>query len=433
MRVFSGVSRPAYLVITMAALSAAAPIHVRSQETNAHTSQATVTVVENDGAQLYVIVENNRNSPLVRWSIESTWASAASGVSIAPHARGTLSVPIANDRSATRPTVLSLAVFADGYYEGFGRSFDEWMSEHTEQVDDLRYWVGAFMVMPRVSISEMRTYLSDHVAERAGRETHQVRHVSDRVQELLRRYPEGPFIARPIDQLRKDVEGELIAATQTPPGDVRPGRVDAVTAASLVSAETTRTKSYSLVIENLRDVAIEAYGIEQFDPVTGRVTSGMSSDMCSIPVNEPPTPGHGRIQPHERRDLHQMYDPPKPVARLAFVMFDDLVFEGDPARRERLLHEREELADEYSFALATLEAAVTKPPAQLETFLTERRTERIRELLRNGKQSSPASPTEGFLRDLKSSSPERFLANVEQTRMRLEEGRRRLLRHLARS
>jgi hypothetical protein len=425
-------SRPLSSLIMMVAAAISVSGQVRSRETSAVIKGATATVVEKDGIELHATVENHRNSPLVKWTIESAWISAESEFPVAPHARDTLSIQLENDRPPTRSIVLSLAVFADGYYEGIGRSFNEWMTERAGQVDDLRYWVTAFTSMPRVSIAEMRAYLSDRAAERGSRETHQVRHVSDRVQDLLRRYPEGPSIAKAVDQLRKDVEAELTLATRTWPDDVRPGRVEAVTAASLVAAETTRSKSYSVVIENMRDAAIEAFAIDHVDPVTGRVMGGMSTDWCTAdPAREHQTAGFGRIQPHERRDLRQTYGPPAPDVRLSFVMFDDLVFEGDPDARDRLLDEREQRADEDAFGLATLAEAMTKPPAQLETFLTERRAEHIKELLRDGRQAPGASPIEDFLRDLRQSSPERFLASAEQRRVRLEETRKRLTRHLS--
>jgi hypothetical protein len=428
------VRRAANSLIAIVAATAAISGQVRSQETaGAAINGATATVVEKDGAELHVTVENHRNSPLVKWRIESSWISAESQLAVAPHARDTLSVRITDDRPATRPTALALALFADGYYEGVGRSFDEWMTLRTEHLDDLRYWVTAFMSMPRASIAEMRAYLSDHAAERASRETHQVRHVSDLVQDLLRRYPESQYIEeKAVEQLRKDLEAELTIATRTWPDDVRPGRVEAVTAASLVAAETTRSKSYSVVIENKRDVAIEAFGIDYVDPATGRVMSGMSTDLCtSDPAREHQTPGRGRIQPHERRDLRRSSGPPAPGVRLSFVMFDDLVFEGDPSARDRLLHERDQQAGEYAFGLATLAEAITKPPAQLEGFLIERRVEHIKDLQQSGRQVLGMSPIEEFLRDLKESSPERFLANAEQTRVRLEEARKRLTRHLS--
>jgi hypothetical protein len=425
--------RPFVPLIIAAVAAGQAPGPDRAPSITVPVKGATVTVVENSGgAELHLTVENHRDSPLVEWHVDSSWFGAGSYVAVAPHARGTMPVPIESDRPATRPTVLSLAVFEDGYYEGYGRTLDQWVAEHTQRVDDLRYWVDAFMSMPRISIAEMRRYLADHIAECMSRQTHEIRHVSDRVQELLRRYPEGPYIARAIDDLRKVVEAELIVATRTPPGDLRPGRVDAVTAATVVSAEMAHPKSYSVVIENLRDVSIEAYSVWSVDPATGRDVSGMLQDLCSSdPSTDPRYPGRGRIQPYERRDLHQHYGPAVPVVRLKYVMFDDLVFEGDAGDRERLLRDREQLADEYAFALATLAEAVKKPPAELEPFLIARRQERLSQQVRDGKMPVPWSPAEQFVRTIRQSSPEQFLADADATRKRLDDARRRLTRHLS--
>ncbi|HEX6465392.1 MAG TPA: hypothetical protein VFZ98_13105 [Vicinamibacterales bacterium] len=94
-------------------------------------------------------------------------------------------------------------------------------------------------------------------------------------------YPEGPYLSRPIDQLRKDVEAEFLAATRTPSGIARSGRVDNVAAAAVVSAEAWPSKGYAVVIENLRDVPIEAVGLANVDPVTGQDKGGMRTAVSA--------------------------------------------------------------------------------------------------------------------------------------------------------
>jgi hypothetical protein len=89
--------------------------------------------------------------------INPAWAGFLPWVRIQPHQRATVSVHVDDPRPANRAETLDYAVFEDGYDEGHGRSFDQWVAQRTERVDDLRDWVDAFNEMPRASIAEMRS------------------------------------------------------------------------------------------------------------------------------------------------------------------------------------------------------------------------------------------------------------------------------------
>jgi hypothetical protein len=251
--------------------------------------------------------------------------------------------------------------------------------------------------MPRVSETELRAFLSDRVAARASGETHMsMRHVSDRVQELMKAVAQGDSIWPRIERLRREVEAEYRAMARQPSGG-RAGTVDSVTAAAVVGTELRPTVSYTVILENLRDVPIEAFAIEDYDVAAGRPSGWTGTDFCNLdPAQD--RAGRGRILPHEKRDLGATFGPGPtvPLAKLKYVMFDDLQFEGDPVERARLLRVRETRADEAAFALAALEEATEKPASELEHFFVQKRETWLRELQRDGRALAPGNELEWF-------------------------------------
>jgi hypothetical protein len=417
--------------LTRAATALAAGLAAVAPHTvNPAISGAALSVVEKTGVDLRITIENLRDSPLVDYMINPAWAGFSPWVRLQPHQRGTISVHVEDPRAAARAETLDYVFFEDGYYEGHGRSFDQWLAQRAERVEDLRYWVNAFNEMPRVSIAEMRRYLSDQIAERESRRTvpQLAPHVSDRVSALLRQFPAGPFIVRPMDLLRQEVETDLIAATRVPADRTPFGHVDVVTAATVTSTEAVPSKVYSLTLENLRDAGIEAFGYYKFER-SGRPQGGAGEDYyLSDPAK--PTPGRGRVQPHEVRDLYQQFESPTPIVRLSYVMFDDYVFEGDASEREQLLTRRENEAAEFPAALAALAETIKKPPAEIESFLVERLATRIKQTQVEGRFHSPVSPLDLMVAAVRR-SPDQFLKDADATRVKYEQQYQRLTREIA--
>lgn len=201
-----------------------------------------------------------------------------------------------------------------------------------------------------------------------------------------------------------------------------------VTAATVVSAEAVPSNSYTLILENRRESGIEAFGYDKFEP-TGTPQGTVGEDYY---LTDParPTPGRGRVQPHERRDLYQQYQDPAPIVRLSYVMYDDHVFEGDASQREKLLSRREEDADEYPYALATLSEAMTKPPGEIEAFLVGRLAARIKQTQPQGKYHPPTGPIDTMLRAVRL-SPEQFLKDAAAMRAKFEQQYQRLTQDIA--
>lgn len=261
-----------------AGLAAAAPHTV-----NPAITGAALSILEKTGADVHVTIENARDSPLIECGISSPWVGGGRSVRIPPHQRATVSIHVDEVRPSTRATTLDYAVFEDGYYEGNGRSFDQWLAQRTERIEDLRYWVGAFAEMPRISLGEMRRYLTDRVAERESRMPFPrlIQLVSNRVGVLLRQFPEGPYIVRPLDQLRQQTEADFIAATRVPSDGAPPGHVDVVAGATVISGEAVPVTMYSLTLENLRDAGIEAYGYYSFER-SGKPKGGAGEDYYLV-------------------------------------------------------------------------------------------------------------------------------------------------------
>lgn len=134
---------------------------------------------------------------------------------------------------------------------------------------------------------------------------------------------------------RQDSLGNVERATI--PGPLqRSGDVPSV---RLTSAPSTMSKLYG-VIENLRDVPIEAFGLQRYED--SRLRSGQTSDFCGLkgaPI------GSGPIQPGERREIalswEKSTDGSLPKVTVHFVMFEDSNFEGSASGRESVLNARQ--------------------------------------------------------------------------------------------
>ena len=408
------------LALAAIVLAASAPAQRDSRVTGAR-----ISLVKKEQSTLRVTIENRRDSMLVELEVNSGFALVTQRVAVGPGERQAISTPLQNGVEPGASRVI-FAAFADGYAEGETPAVRPRLAERQSHIDDLGFWVRAFMNMPRVSSVDVRRFLIDRIGERAVVDRPNVAHVSDRVRDLLRRYPEGPDIWDPLDALRTQVERELTAATT--PGDKPPVIVDSVTSAAVVSSERVPSTAYSVAIENVRAIPIEALAYEMVDPA-GRRRGGRTMDFClSDPGDR--TSGHGHIQPNEHREEMYGGDDPSVDLRVSFVLFDDLSFEGSPAVRDDILRRREETADEYAFAIDTVKAAAARPVADVEAFLVAAKVERTKQLLAAGRQPRPIGPLDEALRVFRE-SPSTFAERMSGYRASLEQAVQRLRRHLS--
>lgn len=409
---------------------------------------ARVSVVRKPSAVMNVTIENRRDSPLVAWEIGlsepgASFARMTSGSDfsgrkaepghtsgpIAPHERRTVAVDLSTN-PAFGSAALQLAVFDDGHSEGIPAVLELWRKARQARVDDLRYWSGVFELMPRVSETDLRGYLTSRLADRAGQvvANPNAPGVRWKLQEVLRRYPSGPDVWSGLDALRAETQRELAALTRQPPG-IAP-TTGAVTSAVILTQDRVASGTLVATIENLRAVPIEAFKLELLRPTGG--TSGLGMDFCD---SEPPQElGRGPIKPGEIREIPRFgtigLNDALPFVRLSYVIFDDLSYEGEVAGRDEALRKREERATDYAFAAAMLGQVVERPAAEIQTFLMEKRAERARQLQASGRTEMLMLIDE-LIRQAKD-SPDRLLANAKEMKERYERVRQRLLRHVGR-
>ena len=155
--------------------------------------------------------------------------------------------------------------------------------------------------MPRIAEPAVREYVAARVLERARDASTDPSTVRARLQRVLQQYPSGPDVWIGLDRLRAEARRELAALPAEPPA-VNGGQPPAVISDVALTWERSAPTEFVATIENLRDVPIEAYGLEFVDPATNRVESGRGADFC-VGEPQPAERGSGRIQPHEVREV----------------------------------------------------------------------------------------------------------------------------------
>jgi hypothetical protein len=404
-----------------------------------------VSVVPKTTAALKATIENRRHSPLVRIDLgltrrgqsapfetfsryfrEPSGPEGRDSSPLPPNARRVLDLVLRNGSDIETLAVI-LAVFEDGLAEGTPAALAAWRKTRDERREDLKYWAQALEAMPRISEPALREFLAARISER-GREAAEDRStVRSSLQRLLHQNPSGPEVWLPLDRLLATVRRELAAIPPEPPrtGEVTAGgSVPGVVLSWERSAATERVA----VIENLRNIPIEAFGLEHVDPVSGLPVGGQRSDFClGEPVHD--TTGGGRIQPKEVREVHLSGAAGHEV-RLSFVLFDDLSFEGRADERDQLLRAREATAADYAAAIDVITRASALPPGEAHAFVKAQRAERAVRRRPDGR-AHDVSVIDEFIRQL-TESPDRAVAGAKGFLDHIERQRQRLIRHLRR-
>jgi hypothetical protein len=407
---------------------------------------ARVTLVPKTVAGLSVTLENRRTSPLVECAIGTTQPgeSAPSVIysyyfsgaypgrpdagPLQPNARRDLELVPRNGTGMERPA-MTLAVFADGFVEGTPDQVEAWRTRRREQIDDLAYWVRAFDGMPRINEPAVRDYVAARVLERAREAPTDPSTTRDRLQRVLELYPSGPEVWIGLDRLRDDTRRDLAGQPAKPPA-ANGAQPPAVISGVALTWERSAATELVATIENLRDVPIEAFELKLVDPATKRVLLDQGADFClSDPL--PAERGSGRIQPHEVREVPLGSSHDDGVLRLAYVLFDDLSFEGSSEGREYLLRWREARAADYAFAIDVIAKASVMPPDQARAFVTAKRAEYVSLPRTKDGMAREVYDLDQYLRQL-ADAPDRAAAGAKQFTDRLDRQRQRLVRHLAR-
>ena len=404
---------------------------------DADVRSATIALQPKTIAVEIVTVENRRSSPLVAWEIglsrpgedrpsmtansDFSWQgihpSSTSGP-INPNERRTIELELA-DRDFGQPT-LRLAVFADGYIEGVADVIGRWQAQRRERAEDAAYWVRTFESMPVTSDDNAKQHLAARAAERAVQVSGDPSGIRGRLWRIWIDTPRPPgWLSVAIEPIRREAERQVAVLTQR--STTAQGLESA--APVVLSSKRAALTEYVAVVKNLRDVPIEAIGFELLEPEGRR--SGHTVDYCTA------AGGGGRISPGESREFRldaKIRDEARlPTLRISFLIFADLVYEGEAAKRDALLRAREQQADDIAFANTARAEAMTKSGSDALAFLVAKRTERDLAMQTQGRQ-----PRLRLLDDLIEQarrSPE-SLREDSAVAQELERQRGLLLRHM---
>ncbi len=386
-------------------------------------------------------LKNARDSALVAWEVgllasgdamdrivttageDHFWMPVATG-SRGPMQPGeSREMRILRGGPASPAAVVTMAIFADGYSEGTATSLQKALKSWQERADDLAWWARAFNDMPRSSDAEARRYLAAKIVERSPLPDSVG--IRANLGGLVRADPPPRGLIVDVERrFRQGADAQLAMARRflargipAGSGAVKSVRVDFTAAPS---------DQYDLRIENLTDKVIEAWGLE----VTAeKHTRQEFADACADAPDS--TSPRGRFQPHQVRleplSSNTTADQPPPLARVLYVVFDDLSAEGPQDAIERVFRERERQAEEYAYWIPVLKDTETMPASEVKAFLEAKEAERARHAAAAGRFFFPETRD---LRELLDRSPDRFAVVVDAKIQSMEEARTRLLRHV---
>jgi hypothetical protein len=319
------------------------------------------------------------------------------------------------------PARLVLAAYEDGSYEGTQAGIDAFLKDQRALKEDLEFWIAAIGSMPLGTDAEVRAYLIQQTSLRAG---------GSSIGGILRslatetvRRPSG-WYAGVARNYRDSAARELafVVASLAPSARrplARQGTTTVVTSAG--GAEM------SVEIENLRDVALEAWGVEvRYDPSSRRGSSSVSSDSCIAPPDAPSE----RVQGHQTRRFRigRLDDPSaSPLVSLSHAVWIDSMAEGRDADRAGVFAQREREAAVNAFWIGELKRVSSLPVVDALAEL-----QAVRAARRNAVQSEhdPLGSNIELWAAEAARSPATVSARLVAYADTLAAQRERLLRHL---
>lgn len=405
---------------------------------------ATIALVPTTVTVTTVTIENRRQSRLLAWAIRTTGAPGTGSVvssadftwqmvgtradagPIEPGQQRVLEVPLTPGTSSP-PPILELAVFADGVIDGTAEGIARWRNERREHAEDAWYWRDAFAKMPRESEERAKAFLAARVAERSAVARTDHSGTRGRLFRLWHETPQPPgFVLAIVESIEKEAARQAEVLTPTLPARQS---LESASRVSIVSRPSTRTH-YVVAIRNLRESPIEAVAFDYFQPGIDRPSGGDAMDFCT--TDRATRDGRGRIAPGETREFpfsREIPDPGRlPTVRLRYVLFDDLWFEGRGPDRDELFRRREDIADDMAFANGVRAELANVPDSDLQTFLQNKKTDRIAHLL-SLKRLPSAYALDRMIEDA-ARSPARLRETAAAVVAHDEENRLRLLRHV---
>jgi hypothetical protein len=352
---------------------------------------ARVKVVDRAAGTLSITLHNLRESPLVAWelAVVRPRTPPVTGISdfIRPFAYPSDSGPVTQgeprqvrvqtaDSAADADVVVQLAVFADGYCQGQRAAFERLRAARAREAESVRVRLAALQQMPPTSDDEaLAAQMREHLTR----------------------------LEQPV----------------TPAPEWLNGNVDTV----LVSRPGVPQARHYTVVENLRDVPIEAFGVRYGSGTIARFfLFSASADQSG-----------GPIQPRATREVPVSIghgdNPDPPEVSVAFVMFADGAFEGSSTERKSVVQFLQRRSADMTFAIAVLSDALQQPAERIADFLESQTRERAAALAAAREHPSPSGEIERVIRRARS-APNEAPGYAAEVIAQLEATRARLARHL---
>jgi hypothetical protein len=418
---------------------------------------ASVKVIRKTVPVATVTLTNNRAVPLETWRVRlssargaRSWTSEAdfNGATVTAWLRGDGPIQAHETRTvivrlgAVAPDVTasaSMAVFADGTFEGNAGELTTLFVDRADKARDLAFWLDVLDATPRTTSKEADTFLHDRADEYQQIFPRDPNYLRERLTSLLdgRRPADSVFLQ--LDSIQAEVGRRLEARRRhlTRSGAIDPSAISSAPVASVtVRAEPGTASDIVALVENGSTVPIEAWRIEESappvpvgtraaqDPWSAALPSnGVRSDTCGTT---------NQIKPHETREvfLHAAESLPDgftPQARLTLVVFSTLKFEGRKIDFDQVLRQREFEAGTYQFWIDALAEAAVKPANEAVAFLRTRLDES--ESATSGSLDDEMATAIGRLASSASALRDAPAASLLVLRDALQKHRAALLRH----
>jgi membrane associated rhomboid family serine protease len=173
---------------------------------------------------------------------------------------------------------------------------------------------------------------------------------------------------------------------------------------------------FDVVLENFRDVPLEAYSLNVYASGMGQFQQWRDEAGS----DDPQAAGRGMIAPHERR-IVPLGEPgsalQQPSVQVVAALFTDGKYEGSWNEYDTITKRRTEAAAADDFWIALIDDMRATPPEQRADFINSKIDERAR-INRFNRRSTEASEI-AFVLHLAVDTPDRFDADVERERTRL--------------
>ena len=388
----------ATLSLVAAAVWAAPTAFAQNQE----PTSASIRVARKPVDLTLVAVTNRHTVPLVEWAItiykDNTLKSPLSSVHDYRHQGPFQSGdgPIAPNetrrmraaRTGVLPTavgVVTLAVFADGTYEGTPEMAKRFLEERGSMADDLAYWHGVLEALPRGSDDAAAAYLRTKAEERHKQHPHGVSGVRATVLGWLDpATPAQGGVRAAADKLRGEIKTRLDAARQFRGGPAAQktgarGSTSGLRSKVTVAMEPSTGSDFVAFLENKKKVPLEAWQFDIFTSPTATTPRTNRGNDYTILLTD--TKGMGRVQPGEVREIslgaaEDRPDSTMPIAKLTLAIWSDLSWEGSAALRDVFLKQREVDAERYAYWIEVVNAAAAKTNAEAIAHIRAKRQER---------------------------------------------------------